>query len=96
LQCHDDLPDGTKVFSIVDVLVANSFTLCGLEEKLIDRAVREAQTAGYTHAEAYPSESLCGEAFDVLVAYYESIGFVTVRDLTNEDDGRSFMMRKAL
>ena len=94
--CHCDLPDGAKVFSIVDVLVANSFTLCGLEEKLIDRAVREAQTAGYTHAEAYPSESLCGEAFDVLVAYYESIGFVTVRDLTNEDDGRSFMMRKAL
>ena len=94
--CHCDLPDGTKVFSIVDVLVANSFTLCGLEEKLIDSAMREAQTAGYTHVEAYPSESLCGEAFDVLVAYYESIGFVTVRDLTNEDDGRSFMMRKAL
>ncbi len=92
-----DLPDEAKVFSIVDVLIANSFTICGLEEKLIARAVSEAKSAGFTHIEAYPLERLCGgEIFDTLVEYYKNAGFETVRDISNEDDGRSYLLRKKL
>lgn len=92
-----DLPEGAKVFSIVDILIAVNYRLCGVEDMLIDRAVLEAKAAGYAYVEAYPIERVIGgEMFDYLVAYYKEIGFETVCDLSDEDDARCFLMRKKL
>ena len=92
-----DLPEDAKVFSIVELLIARNYRLCGLDDMLIDRAVREAKVAGYTHVEAYPLERLVGwEVFDHLVAYYKKSGFDVVYDLSDEDDARCYLMRKKL
>jgi hypothetical protein len=37
-----------------------------------------------------------GEVFNYLVDYYKKIGFELVSDLSNEDDGACYLMRKKL
>ena len=90
-------PEGAKTFAIVEVLIATNYRFCGIEEKLIDRALLDAKIKGYTHTEVCPMDRLGGgEVFNYLVDYYKKIGFELVSDLSNEDDGACYLMRKKL
>lgn len=91
-------PEGAKILAIVEMLIANSFKNGGLEEKLLAYVCEHAKKRGYTHAEVYPLErmSLDKGEFEALLACYDKAGFTVIRDLSNERDGRYFIMQKVL
>ena len=93
-------PEGTRIFSIVDLLAAKSLKFVGVEEKLLSNAISEAKRSGYTHAEVYmiermqrPSEI---EHYDYMLGVYAKLGFEVVRDLSSDNCGRFYIMRKTL
>ena len=93
-------PEGSKILSIVELMIASNFKRCGMEEKLITRAFEDAIKEGYTHAEAYLLERMLRfpdmGRFDELLEIYTRLGFKIVRDLSNEKDGRYYIMQRPL
>lgn len=91
-------PEGAKILSIVEIMVDRNFAHIGLEDMLLAYTLAEAQKKGYTHAEAYPLErmAMSREAFEATLSCYEQAGFAVVRDLSNEQDGRYFILQKTL
>ncbi len=91
-------PEGAKILSIVEILVSRFFPNSGIEEMLLDRALTEAKKRGFTHAEVYPLErmEIDKERFNTLLSLYEKAGFAVIRDLSNQQDGRYFIMQKEL
>ena len=91
-------PEGAKILAIVEILVARFFSNSGIEEKLLDHALTEAKKKGFTHAEIYPLErmTLDKEWFNASLSLYEKAGFTVIRDLSDEQDGRCFIMQKEL
>ena len=90
-------PEGAKILAIAEMLVSRFFTNSGIEEKLLEHVLTDAKKRGYTHAEAYPLERMMlDKEFDALLSLYEKAGFTVVRDLSSEQDGRSFIMQKEL
>lgn len=93
-------PEGARILSILDLLVADNFKCVGVEEKLLATALDTAKCSGYTHAEVYmqermwrPSES---EHFEYMLALYKKLGFEVARDLSSDKCGRYYIMRKIL
>ena len=97
-QAIPTAPEGAKILAIVEILVARFFSNSGIEEKLLDHALTEAKKKGFTHAEVYPLErmTLDKEWFNSCLSLYEKAGFTVIRDLSGEQDGRSFIMQKEL
>ncbi len=93
-------PEGSKILSIVELMIANNFRRCGMEEKLIARALEDALTEGYTHAETYLMERMFGpfekSRFDELLEIYKRMGFGIVRDLSNDTEGRNYIMQREI
>ncbi|MBR6726230.1 MAG: hypothetical protein IKL81_04505, partial [Clostridia bacterium] len=93
-------PEGSKILSIVELKIAPNFKRCGMEEKLITRALEDAIKEGYTHAEVYLLERMLRfpdmGRFDELLEIYTRLGFKIVRDLSNEKDGRYYIMQRPL
>ena len=93
-------PEGSKILSIVEMMIAQNFKRCGMEEKLLERTFEDAIKDGYTHVEVYPLERMLEGPvkghFDELFEIYTRMGFKIIRDLTNEDDGRYYIMQKVL
>ncbi|MBE6557618.1 MAG: helix-turn-helix domain-containing protein [Ruminococcaceae bacterium] len=91
-------PEGSKILSIVEIMTDPVFERVGLMDKLLAATLAAAKKKGYTHAEAYPLErmAMSSEAFESLLSCYERAGFVVVRDLSNKQDGRYFIMQKEL
>ncbi len=93
-------PEGSKILSIVELMIASNFKRCGMEEKLITRAFEDAIKEGYTHAEVYLLERMLRfpdiGRFDELLEIYTRLGFKIVRDLSNEKDGRYYIMQRPL
>ena len=91
-------PEGAKILSIAEIMVDRNFAHIGLEDKLLAYTLAEAKKKGYTHAEAYPLErmAMSREIFEATLSRYEQAGFAVVRDLSNEQDGRYFILQKTL
>ncbi len=93
-------PEGSKILSIVELMIPDNFKRCGMEEKLLTSAFEDAIRDGYTHAEVYPLERMLkwpGKGgFDELLEIYTRMGFRIVRDLSNERDGRYYIMQREL
>lgn len=93
-------PEGSKILSIVELMIANNFRRCGMEEKLIARAFEDALKEGYTHAETYLMERMFGSfekgRFDELLEIYKRMGFEIVRDLSNDAEGRNYIMQRRI
>lgn len=93
-------PDGSKILSIVELMIPGNFKRCGMEEKLLTRAFEDALKEGFTHAEVYPLERMLEfpdkGGFDELFEIYTRMGFKIVRDLSNERDGRYYIMQREL
>ncbi len=93
-------PEGSRILSIIDVLVADNFKGVGVEEKLLTTALDAAKHSGYTHAEVYMCERMWrpsdAEHFWFMLALYEKLGFEVARDLSSENGGRYYIMRKVL
>lgn len=91
-------PEGSKILSIVEIMISNTFKNSGLEERLLAYTLTEAKKKGYTHAEVYPLERMTIDKveFETLLALYQKTGFAVIRDLSNEQDGRYFIMQKEL
>ena len=91
-------PEGAKILAIVEILVSRFFQNCGIEEMLLDHALAFAKKQGYTHAEVYPLERMQLDKawFGRMLSLYEKTGFAVIRDLSNEQDGRYFIMQKEL
>ena len=103
LRVSDEVPtapEGSKILSIVEIMIANNFRRCGVEEKLISCALEDALREGYTHAEVYMLERMDDYPdrgrFDELFEIYQRMGFKIIRDLSNEMDGRYYIMQRDL
>lgn len=95
-----EAPEGSRILSIIDVLVADNFKGVGVEEKLLTTALDAAKHSGYTHAEVYMIERMWrpsdAEHFWFMLALYEKLGFEVARDLSSENGGKYYIMRKML
>ncbi|MBR4034416.1 MAG: hypothetical protein IKJ04_06375, partial [Clostridia bacterium] len=93
-------PEGSKICSIVEIMTAKCFIGCGIEEKLIDMTLEWHKARAFTHAEAYLIERIFRfrepSRFDEMLAIYKNAGFEIIRDLTNELDGRYYILQKKL
>ncbi len=93
-------PEGSKVLSIVEVMIADAFKGCGVEENLILAALENAKKQGYTHAETYLMERMFADweqkHFYELFNIYRKLGFNIVRDFSSEKQGYYFIMQKEL
>jgi transcriptional regulator with XRE-family HTH domain len=93
-------PEGSKICSIVEIMTAKCFIGCGIEEKLIDMTLEWHKARRFTHAETYLIERIFKfrdpSRFDEMLEIYKRAGFEIIRDLTNEDDGRYYIMQKVL
>ena len=93
-------PEGSKILSIVEIMIANNFRRCGVEEKLISRALEDALREGYTHAEVYLLERMDDYPdrgrFEELYEIYRKMGFRIIRDLSDEKDGRFYIMQREI
>lgn len=93
-------PEGSKVLSIVEIMIADAFKGCGVEEKMIRAALDDAKNRGYTHAETYLMEWMFADSekkhFYELFAVYQKLGFKIIRDLSGERQGHYFVMQKVL
>ena len=93
-------PEGSKILSIVEIMIANNFRRMGVEEKLISHAFEDALRVGYTHAEVYLLERMDDYPdrgrFDELFEIYQRMGFKIIRDLSNEMDGKYYIMQREL
>ena len=96
---YRNVPEGEKVFSIVEILTAKHVEDCGVEEKLLETALDYAKSEGYTSAEAYIVDlKITGEDVarnNELAALYEKLGFTIAYDLT-EKGQRKYIMKKEL
>ena len=96
---YRSVPEGEKVFSIVEILTAKRVENCGVEMKILEEALGYAKTNGYTHAEAYLADiKVTGEDVarnDELAAIYEKLGFTVAYDLGSSDK-RNLILRKEL
>jgi GNAT superfamily N-acetyltransferase len=94
-----NIPEGEKVFAIVEILIAKNFEHCGVEAKMVSNALEWAKKNGYTLAEAYVVERKIFEEdadkFKETCALYENLGFSLTRSLT-ENGQRKFVMQKDL
>lgn len=104
---YTEIDGGAKIFSIVEILLADNLKNCGVEEKLLNTALAWAKKNGFTHAEAYLLERMIfpGDAldFDTLVALYKKLGFTIAYDMTEtiaydmiEKNRRMYVMQKVL
>lgn len=92
-------PEGSKILSIVEMLVAPAFKDSGMREKLLQHALEDAKKKGYTHAEVYLLERMHTdkEDFQTLLTMYERAGFRIIRNLSGIDGlGRHFIMQKRI
>ena len=102
--CHIGIPaeergipsahEGSKIMSIVEIIVANNFKDCGIEEKLLDYAIEEARAGGYTHVEIYPKEwtEPDKEYYRSLLSLCEKKDFRLIREMTNKRGDRSYQI----
>ena len=94
------LPEGSKLFSIVEIMIADNFKDCGIEEKLLSLALKEAKELGFTHAQIHPLERMVSRAereyFHMMLELYKKLGFEVVRDMSTEEFGVDCVMQKEL
>jgi len=90
---------GKKTLLIVETLIAHNFKGCGIEEKLIIKALNGAKKKGFTHAEIYCKEGLSPkdtpEYFEAMLELYKRMGFSVVIDMSKKDV-REYLMQKEL
>ena len=89
--------EGERVMFFAEIIVADNFKYCGIEERLISVALDWAENndyTKYTKAEVYICDNNSAE-FDRAVALYEKFGFSIAHDLT-EDGRRRYIMQKEL
>lgn len=94
-------PEGAKVFSIVEIMIADAFKGCGVERELLLTALENAKKRGFTHAEVYPMEMSAWRgdeerSFYEMLALYPKLGFKVVRDLSSGRQGIYCIMQKDL
>lgn len=91
--------EGKKTLLIVETLIAHNFKGCGIEEKLIIKALHDAKKNGFTHAEIYCKEGISpqddSEYFESMLELYKRMGFFVVIDMSNKG-GREYLMQKEL
>jgi len=103
-KCHEQmgvppLPEGSKILSVVEFMVPWGLKGCGIEEKLLSLALKEAKELGFTHAEIYPLERMIirdGQYFFDNIEMYKRLGFEIVFDMSTEDYGIDYVMQKKL
>lgn len=82
------VPEGAKVFSIVDMAVHRDFRWCGIERKLIEKACDWAKRCKYEYVEAYLDNDiyfmLKDDEIKALTKEYEKAGFKIVKDLSED------------
>lgn len=89
-------PEGAKVLSIMETMVANAYKDCGLEEFLLTETMRLSKKSGYTHAEIYPIDTLYiheGD-FEKALELYKKLGFEIKKDISTEYNRWYFMQKK--
>ena len=91
-------PEGSTILSIVEIMTDRIFERVGLMDKLLAATLAEAKKKGYTHAEAYPLErmAMSRDVFEATLSCYQRAGFAVVRDLSNKQDRRCFILQKEL
>ena len=94
-------PDGARVFAVMELLIAPTFRDCGLEEKLVAHALKEAKEQGFTHAQAYLWDSGAldkdgNREFDRLFALYTAMGFSICADISSVHQRREYVLQKKL
>ena len=96
---YTEIGEGVKVFSIVEILLADNLKDCGVEEKLLNTALAFAKKNSFTHAEAYLAERKVFPGddleFDSLAALYRKLGFTIAYDMT-EHNRRMYILQKEL
>ena len=78
-------PKGSRILAIVDMLIAPAFVHSGIGEKLLQYALDQAKSKGYTYAEVYLTEGLLSPShaeFEAILGMYKQAGFRIIRDLT--------------
>ena len=93
-------PDGARVFAMMELLIAPAFRDCGLEEKLVTKALTQAKKDGFTHAQVYLWDSGVVDenencVFDHLLALYTAMGFAVCADLSRACR-REYVLQKQL
>ena len=93
-------PDGARVFAMMELLIAPAFRDCGLEEKLVTKALTQAKKDGFTHAQVYLWDSGVVDengncVFDHLLALYTAMGFAVCADLSRAYR-REYVLQKQL
>lgn len=95
---YTEIGEGVKVFSIVEILLADNLKHCGVEEKLLNTALAWAKKNGFTHAEAYLLERMVFPGddleFDTLLSLYQKHGFTITYDMTQEKRRKYILQRK--
>ncbi|MBR4880528.1 MAG: helix-turn-helix domain-containing protein [Clostridia bacterium] len=80
------VPEGAKVFSIVDMAVHRDLRWCGIEKKLIEAACDWAKRCKYEYVEAYLDNDiylmLKDDEIKSWTEEYEKAGFKIVKDLS--------------
>ena len=79
------VPEGSKVFSIVDMRIHQNFRWCGIEKALIERACFWAKHHKYDYAEAYIDtdlQFLKPDEIERWIEEYKKADFEIVKDLS--------------
>ncbi len=80
------VPEGARVFSIVDMAVHSDFYWCGIEKALIENACNWAIRAKYDYVEAYIDTDLLymfkPDEVQRWITEYKNAGFEIVKDLS--------------
>ncbi|MBR6513359.1 MAG: helix-turn-helix domain-containing protein [Clostridia bacterium] len=93
------VPEGSRVFSIVDMRIHQNFRWCGIEKALIDRACFWAEHDKYDYIEAYIDTDLMfmlkPDELERWIEEYKNAGFEIVKDLS-EDKYTKLVLQKKL
>ena len=92
------VPEGARVFSIVDMRVHQNFRWCGIEKALIEQACYMAQHQKYDYIEAYIDTDLLfvlkPDEIERLIAEYKNAGFEIVKDLSEDKYTKLVLQKK--
>ena len=95
----DTVPEGSKVFSIVDTAVHADFRWCGIEKHIIKEACDWAKRAKFEYVETYVDTALIfmrkDDELNRWLAEYKNAGFEIVKDLS-EDKFTKLVLQKKL
>ncbi len=94
----DTVPEGSKVFSIVDMAVHADFRWCGIEKKLIQETCEWAQRCNYEYVEAYIDTALLfmlkQDKLDKWLTEFKNAGFEIVKDLSEGEYTKLVLQKK--